>query len=87
MKHMNLMILAADPQSALEAQNAGIDRIFYDLEWIGKNERQHGRNTVISNNSIENIPVVREVLKDSELLVRTNPIHAYSKSEIMGLIC
>lgn len=82
MKHMNLMILAADPQSALEAQNAGIDRIFYDLEWIGKNERQHGRNTVISNNSIENIPVVREVLKDSELLVRTNPIHAYSKSEI-----
>lgn len=82
MKHMNLMILAADPQSAREAQNAGIDRIFYDLEWIGKAERQHGRNTVKSNNNIDDIPTVREVLKESELIVRTNPIHAYSKAEI-----
>lgn len=76
------MILAADPQSAMEAQKAGVDRIFYDLEWIGKNERQHGRNTVKSNNSIDDIPAVREVLKESELLIRTNPIHAYSKAEI-----
>lgn len=82
MKHMKLMILAADPQSAMEAQSAGIDRIFYDLEWIGKAERQHGRNTVKSNNRIEDIPAVRNVLKESELLVRTNPIHAYSKNEI-----
>lgn len=79
---MRLMILAADPQSAMDAQNAGIDRIFYDLEWIGKNERQHGRNTVKSNNNIEGIPAVREVLKKSKLLVRTNPMHANSKIEI-----
>lgn len=82
MKHMNLMILAADPQSAIEAQNAGVDRIFYDLEWIGKAERQHGRNTVKSNNNIDNIPALRKVLNKSELLVRTNPIHAYSKEEV-----
>lgn len=82
MKHLKLMILAADPQSAIEAQNAGVDRVFYDLEWIGKNERQHGRNTVKSNNSIDDIPAVRAVLNKSELLVRTNPIHAYSKAEI-----
>ena len=82
MKHMNLMILAADPQAAIEAQNAGVDRIFYDLEWIGKAERQHGRNTVKSNNNIDNVPAVRKVLNKSELLVRTNPIHAYSKEEV-----
>lgn len=82
MKHLKLMILAADPQSAIDAQNAGIDRVFYDLEWIGKNERQHGRNTVKSNNKIDDIPAVRAVLDKSELLVRTNPIHAYSKAEI-----
>lgn len=82
MKRMKLMILAADPLSAMEAQNAGIDRIFYDLEWIGKAERQHGRNTVKSNNDIDGIPAVRKVLTGSELLVRTNPIHAYSKTEI-----
>ena len=82
MKHLKLMILAADPQSAIEAQNAGVDRVFYDLEWIGKNERQHGRNTVMSDNNIDDIPAVRKVLNKTELLVRTNPIHAYSKVEI-----
>ena len=82
MKHLKLMILASDSQSAIEAQKAGIDRIFYDLEYIGKAERQHGRNTVKSNNSIDDIPAVRKVLTTSQLLVRTNPIHAYSKTEI-----
>lgn len=77
-----LMILAADPQSAAEAQHARIDRIFYDLEYINKAERQRGRNTVISNNSIEDIPQVRKVLTTSELLVRTNPIHAYTEIEV-----
>lgn len=82
MKNFKLMILVADPTSAAEAQNAGIDRIFYDLEFIGKAERQHGRNTVMSNNSIDDIPAVRRVVTTSELLVRTNPIHAYSKNEV-----
>lgn len=80
--NFNLMILAADPQSALLAQKAGVDRIFYDLEYINKNERQRGRDTVISNNRIDDIPAVRKVLNKSKLLVRTNPIHAYSAEEI-----
>jgi len=79
---LKLMILASDPQSAIDAQNAGIDRVFYDLEYIGKESRQHGRNTVKSQNKIEDLPAVRAVLRESELLVRTNPIHAYSKDEI-----
>lgn len=82
MKCLKLMILAADPQSAIDAQNAGIDRVFYDLEYIGKESRQHGRNTVKSMNSIDDIPAVRKVLDKSELLVRTNPIHAYTKMEV-----
>ena len=80
--NFNLMILAADPQSAAEAQRAKIDRIFYDLEYINKAERQRGRNTVISNNNINDIPAVREVLTSSKLLVRTNPIHAYTADEV-----
>lgn len=82
MKQFKLMILCDDPKSAIDAQNAGIDRIFYDLEYIGKAERQHGRNTVKSNNSIDNIPTIRKVVTTSELLVRTNPIHAYSQAEV-----
>lgn len=82
MKQFKLMILCDDPISATDAQNAGIDRVFYDLEYIGKAERQHGRNTVKSNNSIDNIPAIRKVVTTSELLVRTNPIHAYSQAEV-----
>ena len=82
MKQFKLMILCDDPKSAIDAQNAGIDRIFYDLEYIGKAERQHGRNTVKSNNSIDDIPAIRKVVTTSELLVRTNPIPAYSQAEV-----
>ena len=82
MKRLKLMILCDDAESALDAQKAGVDRVFYDLEYIGKAERQHGRNAVLSHNSIENIPSIRRVLSTSELLVRSNPIHAYSKMEV-----
>lgn len=82
MKQFKLMILCDDPKSAADAQKAGIDRIFYDLEYIGKAERQHGRNTVKSNNSIDDIPDIRKAVTTSELLVRTNPIHAYSQAEV-----
>ncbi len=82
MQHLNLMILCDDPESAQMAEAAGVDRIFYDLEYIGKAERQHGRNTVKSNNKLEDLPAIRKVVKKSKLLVRTNPIHAYSSEEI-----
>lgn len=82
MKHLKLMILCDDAASAIDAQKAGVDRVFYDLEYIGKAERQHGRNTVLSHNSIEDIPSIKKVMSTSELLVRTNPIHAYSKMEV-----
>lgn len=82
MKTLNLMILCDDPSSAQEAERAGVDRIFFDLEYIGKAERQHGRNTVKSNNNIDDLPYIRDVVEKSDLLVRTNPIHAYSKDEI-----
>lgn len=78
----NLMILESTPENARKAQEAGIDRIFYDLEYIGKAERQRGRDTVKSMNNIDDIPSVRKVITTSELLVRTNPIHAYTQLEV-----
>ncbi len=86
MSDFNLMILASTPEDALSAQNAGVDRIFYDLEYIGKTERQRGRNTVKYYNDIDDIPAVREALTTSELLVRTNPINAYTAAEVEKVI-
>lgn len=82
MKHLKLMILCDDAESAIKAQEAGVDRIFFDMEYVGKADRQHGRNAVLSHNSIEIIPSIRKVLDKSELLVRTNPIGAYTEMEV-----
>ena len=82
MKHLKLMILCDDAESAIKAQEAGVDRVFFDMEYVGKAERQHGRNAVLSKNSIETIPSIRKVLDKSELLVRTNPIGAYTEMEV-----
>ena len=82
MSKFNLMILASTPEDAINAQDAGVDRVFYDLEYIGKAERQRGRDTVKYHNDIDNIPAVRKVVTKSELLVRTNPIHAYTSAEV-----
>lgn len=82
MKHLKLMILCDDAESAIKAQSAGVDRVFFDMEYVGKADRQHGRNAVLSKNSIETIPSIRKVLDKSELLVRTNPIGAYTEMEV-----
>ena len=82
MNNFNLMILASTVEDAILAQEAGVDRIFYDLEYIGKAERQRGRDTVKYHNDIELIPELRKVINKSSLLVRTNPIHAYTAAEV-----
>jgi hypothetical protein len=80
------MLLTDDPDMAILAQNSGVDRIFYDLEYINKRERQLGRNTVLSNYDINGIPAIKAVLNSTELLVRINPMYFNSKDEIDTVI-
>lgn len=79
---MKLMLLTADAEYAKRAQDAGVDRIFFDLEYINKVERQMGRNTLISHNNIEDIAKLRKVVDSAELLVRVNSLNPNSKAEI-----
>jgi hypothetical protein len=72
---MKLMIIVSDAEAAKAAELAGIDRVFFDLEFINKFERQRGLNTVKSHNHIDQLPQIRAAVKTSELLVRTNPIN------------
>lgn len=85
---MKLMLVTADEAEIIEAQAAGIDRIFLDLEYINKVERQMGRNTLISNNSLADVPRVSSLVDKSqcELLVRVNPINPNSQYEIDSVI-
>lgn len=79
---MKLMLLTGNPEFAKKAENSGVDRIFLDLEYINKADRQKGRNTFITKNSVEDVKALRGVIKKSELLVRVNPINPLSKEEI-----
>ena len=63
------------PRVAKIAESAGVDRIFIDLEYIGKSDRQGGMDTVQSQHTLEDIKRVSEVITKSEVLVRVNPIH------------
>lgn len=71
-------------------QAKGVKRVWVDLEYIGKEERQKNMNTVKSKHSLEDVSIIKSVLDKhksvSELLVRVNPIHPKSKSEIDEVI-
>ena len=79
---MKLMLLTGDPIFAKKAEQCGVDRIFLDLEYINKADRQKGRNTFITKNTVEDVEPLRCVIQESELLVRVNPINPLSKKEI-----
>ena len=72
---LKLMYITNDPEVALIAQNVGVDRIFVDLEYIGKDLRQGGMDTVQSKHTLDDVKRIADVLTSSELLVRVNPIH------------
>lgn len=72
---LTLMYITNRPEIAKVAENAGVDRIFVDLEYIGKSERQRGMDTVQSLHSLDDVKRISETISTAELLVRINPIH------------
>ena len=72
---LNLFYITNNPKIAQIAEEADVDRIFVDMEYIGKTIRQGGLDTVQNHHTIEDIVNIRNCLKKSKLLVRVNPIH------------
>lgn len=89
---LKLMYITNRPEVAKIAENAGVDRIFVDMEYIGKDKRQGGMDTVQSHHTIEDVKSIRKTIKKAELLVRCNPIHnatedyCSSKEEIDSIV-
>lgn len=79
---LQLMYITNNPAVALIAEKNGVDRIWIDLENIGKDERQRGINSVKSHHKITDIKVMSGVLKKAELMVRVNAWHDNSANEI-----
>lgn len=83
---LKVFYITNDPLVAKIAEKYGVDRIFVDMEYIGKNERQQGMDTVKNHHTVEDVKNIRSVLKTAQLLVRVNPIHPESEKEINDVI-
>ncbi len=68
------------------AEKYGVDRIFIDMETLGKEARQPNMDTVKSFHTLEDIKNARNVLKKTEILVRINSIWEGSENEINEVI-
>lgn len=89
---LNLMYITNRPAVARIAESVGVDWIFLDMEFIGKDSRQGGLDTVQNHHTVEDVRNIRKAITKAKLLVRVNPIHeelSYypsSKDEIDAVI-
>lgn len=72
---LKLMYITNRTNIAQIAEDAGVDRIFVDMEIIGKSDRQGGMDTVQSKHTITDVKNIRTSISKAKLLVRCNPIH------------
>lgn len=83
---LKLMYITNNPQVALIAEKYGVDRVWIDLETIGKEERQKNVDGVKSHHTIEDVKVMSKALQKADLMVRVNPWGEHSKEEIEKVI-
>ena len=72
---LKLIYITNSPQVARIAEDAGTGRIFVDMEYIGKNLRQGGMDTVQLHHTPQDVRNIRGAIRKAELLVRVNPVH------------
>ena len=72
---LNLMYITKNPEVARIAEDAGVDWIFVDMEFIGKDSRQGGLDTVQNHHTVKDIENIKAAVKKAKVLVRVNPIH------------
>ena len=72
---LKLMYITNMPAVAQIAEQAGVDWIFIDMEFIGKDARQGGLDTVQNHHTVQDVHIIRQAVKQAKVLVRVNPIH------------
>lgn len=83
---LELMYITNSPAVALIAEKNGVDRIWIDLETLGKEERQKNMNSVKSHHTLQDVEVISNILMKSECMVRINPWNENSVDEIEKVI-
>lgn len=89
---LKLMYITNKPAVAEIAEASGVDWIFLDMEFIGKDARQGGLDTVQNHHTVKDVQNIKAAVKKAKVLVRVNPIHdalpdySSSKDEIDATI-
>ena len=83
---MQWIQITNQPAFAAFAAECGVQRVMVDLERLGKQPRQGGLGTFISDHRPEDVARVREAAPTVHLIVRVNPWHAGSAAEIDAAI-
>lgn len=72
---LKLMYITKRPEIARIAEDAGVDWIFVDMEFIGKDSRQGGLDTVQNHHTVDDVRSIKMAVQKAKVLVRVNPIH------------
>ena len=72
---LKLMYITNKPAVAQIAEQAGVDWIFLDMEFIGKDDRQGGLDTVQNHHTVSDVKNIKASVKKANVLVRVKPIH------------
>lgn len=72
---LHLMYITNKPWVAKIAEEAGVDWIFIDMEWIGKDVRQGGLDTVQNHHTYEDVRTIKNAVSKAKVLTRINPMH------------
>lgn len=79
---MEHMFITNDVDIAKICDEVKIERVWIDLEVLGKAERQGHIDSVKSQHSLDDIKKIKPILRSSKLQVRVNPINPNSRNEI-----
>lgn len=89
---LKLMYITNDPEVAVIAENAGVDRVFIDMEYIGKNIRQGGMDHIFDKKRLANIKngavivnISRGGVIDTEALIEALHTFLYLSFNILFL--
>lgn len=69
------MYITNKPKVAKIAEAAGTDIVFVDMEYIGKDDRQGGLNTVQNHHTPKDVANMKNATSEAKIMVRVNPIH------------
>jgi len=82
---LKFMLITGDADVAEYVHDCGVERIFVDLEQLGKAERQPG-DTVKSQHTLGDVARIRSRVPKAEVLTRIDPLHSGTREQIEGAL-